>query len=88
MDNSHKLAFATSLDETVAPLLSILHDAGRDRERVALELGTEIVKQLHPFSLVVLAMAAGFIIGRRSLEWPQIRAKTEEGFEGHQISQD
>jgi hypothetical protein len=35
-----------------------------ERERLAVEAGAEIAKQLHPFSLVAFAIAAGFILGR------------------------
>jgi hypothetical protein len=59
-----KLAFSSNIDETVAPILDILRDAGLERERLALAAGTEIAKQLHPFSLVALAIVAGFILGR------------------------
>jgi hypothetical protein len=59
-----KLEFASNIDEAVAPVLDILRDAGLDRERLALAAGTEIAKQLHPFSLAALAVVAGFILGR------------------------
>jgi hypothetical protein len=61
---SQKRAFASNIDEAVAPVLDILRDAGFERERLALEAGTEIAKQLHPFSLAALAIVAGFILGR------------------------
>jgi hypothetical protein len=35
-----------------------------ERERLALEAGAEVAKQLHPFSLVAVAMLAGIILGR------------------------
>ena len=66
MINTQKPVFAAKIDEAVAPLLAILRDAGRERERVALELGSEIAKQLTPFSLIALVAFAGFIIGRKS----------------------
>jgi hypothetical protein len=62
--STQKLAFASNIDEAVAPVLEILRDAGLDRERLALAAGTEIAKQLHPFSLAALAVVAGFIVGR------------------------
>ncbi|MGH6848489.1 MAG: hypothetical protein ACREC0_13950 [Methylocella sp.] len=62
--NAQKRAFASNIDEAVAPVLDILHDAGLERERLALAAGTEIAKQLHPFSLAALAIVAGFILGR------------------------
>jgi Putative Actinobacterial Holin-X, holin superfamily III len=58
------LAFPSNIDEAVAPVLDILRDAGLERERLALAAGMEIAKQLHPFSLVALAIVAGFILGR------------------------
>ena len=59
-----KLAFSSNIDEAVAPILDILRDAGLERERLALAAGTEIARQLHPFSLVALAIVVGFILGR------------------------
>ena len=61
---THKLAFASNMDEAVAPILDFLREAGLERERLALETGMEIAKRLHPFSLVALAVAAGFVLGR------------------------
>jgi hypothetical protein len=61
---AQKLAFSSNIDETVAPILDILRDAGLERERLALAAGTEIARQLHPFSLVALAIVVGFILGR------------------------
>ena len=51
-------------DEAVAPILDFLREAGLERERLAVEAGLEIAKRLHPFSLVALAIAAGFILSR------------------------
>jgi Putative Actinobacterial Holin-X, holin superfamily III len=59
-----RLEFAENIDETIAPILDILQEAGLERERLALQAGTEIAKQLNPFSLVAFAITAGFIIGR------------------------
>jgi hypothetical protein len=61
---SQKAPYANNIDKTVAPILDILHDAGMERERLTLEAGAEIAKQLNPFSLVAFAMFAGFILGR------------------------
>ncbi|MGB7043813.1 MAG: hypothetical protein WBD65_02535 [Methylocella sp.] len=61
---TQKLAVASNNDEAVAPILDFLREAGLDRERLALEAGMEIAKRLHPFSLVALALAAGFVLGR------------------------
>ncbi|QBR71817.1 hypothetical protein CU048_11635 [Beijerinckiaceae bacterium] len=59
-----KLVFSENIDESVAPILDILQEAGLERERLALQAGTEIAKQLQPFSLVAFAIVAGFIFGR------------------------
>jgi hypothetical protein len=61
---SQKRVLANNIDEAVAPILDILRDSGLDRERRALEAGASFAKQLHPFSLVVLAIIAGFILSR------------------------
>ena len=71
MASSEKSAFAANIDTAVTPFLSILRDAGRERERLALELGTEVAKELNPFSLVTLAIAAGFFIGHGPFKWRQ-----------------
>jgi hypothetical protein len=60
--STQKLAFVSNNDEAVAPILDFLREAGLERERLALEAGMEIAKRLHPFSLVALAIAAGFIL--------------------------
>lgn len=62
--NQEKADFVNNIDRTVAPFLDILQEAGMERERVALKAGAEIARELTPFSLVTLAMVAGFIIGR------------------------
>jgi hypothetical protein len=59
-----RVDFANNIDGTVAPILKILDEAGMERERVALEAGAAIAKQLHPFSLTAFAMLAGIILGR------------------------
>jgi Putative Actinobacterial Holin-X, holin superfamily III len=69
--STQKLAFASNDDEAIAPILDFLREAGLKRERLALEAGMEIAKRLHPFSLVALAVAAGFVLGR-SLKQPNI----------------
>jgi hypothetical protein len=61
---SQKAPFANTIDESVAPILDILHEAGMERERLALAASAEIAKQMQPFSLVAFAMVAGFILGR------------------------
>jgi hypothetical protein len=62
--STQKLAVARYNDEAVAPILDFLRDAGLERERLAVEAGMDIAKRLHPFSLVALAIAGGFILGR------------------------
>jgi hypothetical protein len=69
--STQKLAFASNDDEAIAPILDFLREAGLERERLALEAGMEIAKRLHPFSLVALAVVAGFVLGR-SLKQPNI----------------
>ena len=61
---SQSLGFAQNIDETVAPILDVLRESGLERERIALAAGTEIAKQLHPFSVVAFAIVAGFFLGR------------------------
>jgi hypothetical protein len=60
---TQKLAFASNVDEAIAPVLDILREAGLERERLALEAGMEIAKRLHPFSGVALALASGVVFG-------------------------
>jgi hypothetical protein len=62
--SSQKALFANNIDETIAPILDVLHESGMERERLALVAGAEIAKQMRPFSLVALALVAGFVIGR------------------------
>ena len=59
-----RLGFAQNIDETVAPILDVLRESGLEHERIALAAGTEIAKQLHPFSVVAFAIVAGFFLGR------------------------
>ncbi|HUI21136.1 MAG TPA: phage holin family protein [Methylocella sp.] len=56
--------FATRIDEAIAPILGVLEDAGMERERVAIQSGAELAKQLHPFSLVAFAVFAGLLVAR------------------------
>jgi hypothetical protein len=55
-------ARAAQLDELAAPLLGFLQQAGLQRESLALNAGLAVAKQLGPFSLVALALIAGFIM--------------------------
>jgi hypothetical protein len=55
---------ATNIDRAVAPVLNVLRDAGLQREVLSIEAGTEVAKQLSPFSLVAFAAGAGIVIGR------------------------
>ena len=59
-----RLGFAQNIDEAVAPVLDVLRESGLERERIALAAGTEIAKQLHPFSVVGIAIVGGFFLGR------------------------
>jgi hypothetical protein len=56
---------ADSIDQTMAPLIAILHEAGMKPEEATLRLGTTLAKQVGPMALVALALAAGFMFGRR-----------------------
>lgn len=56
--------FAANIDAAVAPVLGVLRDAGLEKEVLAIEAGTEVAKQLNPFSLVAFAVGAGLLIGR------------------------
>ncbi len=56
--------FATNIDGAVAPILDLLREGGYDRERLAVEAGAAIAKQLKPFSAVAIAIVSGFILGR------------------------
>jgi hypothetical protein len=62
--NQEKVDFVNNIDKSVAPFLDILQEAGMERERLALEAGAEVARQLTPFSLVTFAIAVGIIIGR------------------------
>ena len=42
MARSEKPAFAANIDAAVAPFLNILRDKGRERERLALEVGSDV----------------------------------------------
>ncbi len=54
-----------SIDQTVAPLIAILHEADMKPEEAALRLGVTLAKQVGPMALVALALAAGFMFARR-----------------------
>ncbi len=45
-------------------MLSVLRDAGLEKEVLAMEAGVEVAKQLNPFSLIAFAVGAGLILGR------------------------
>lgn len=53
------------IDETMAPLIAILHEANMKPEEAALRLGVNLTKQVGPMALVALALAAGFMFARR-----------------------
>ncbi len=56
---------AANIDETVAPILSALHEANMQPEELALRVGAELSKQTGGFGLVALALAAGFVAARQ-----------------------
>ena len=55
---------AANIDAAVSPALGVLRQAGLEKEVLAIEAGAEIAKQLKPFSLVAIALAAGVFAGR------------------------
>lgn len=57
--------FSQNVDQTLAPLIAVLHEADMKPEEVALRLGAALTKQVGPLALVALALAAGFMFGRR-----------------------
>jgi Putative Actinobacterial Holin-X, holin superfamily III len=56
---------AENIDQTVAPLIAVLHEANMKPEEAALRLGVALTKQAGPLALVALALGAGFILARR-----------------------
>ncbi|ACK49266.1 conserved hypothetical protein [Methylocella silvestris BL2] len=56
--------FAANLDTIASPILDALREAGMQKEAKAVEAGTQVAKQLGPFSLVVMAAGAGVFLGR------------------------
>ncbi len=60
----HNPEFAANIDAAITPVLGVLRQAGLDKEVVAIEAGTELAKQLNPFSLIAIAAAAGVFLGR------------------------
>jgi hypothetical protein len=59
-----RAALAANIDETVAPILSALHEANMRPEELALRVGTEFSKQAGPFGLIALAVTAGLVLAR------------------------
>jgi hypothetical protein len=55
---------AANIDAAVSPVLGVLREAGLEKEVLAVEAGTEVAKQLNPFALVAIAVAAGVFFGR------------------------
>jgi len=58
-------ALAANIDETIAPVLTALHDANMKPEELALRVGAELSKQAGGFGLIALAVAAGFVVARQ-----------------------
>jgi hypothetical protein len=56
---------AANIDETLAPLIAILHEEDMKPEEAALRLGVALTKEVGPLGLVALALGAGFMVGRR-----------------------
>lgn len=61
---SQRALFTSNIDKAVSPILGILQEAGMDRERLAIHAGAEIAKKTSPATLVILALAAGFVLSR------------------------
>jgi hypothetical protein len=59
-----RAALAANIDETLAPILSALHEANMRPEELALRVGTELSKQAGPFGLIALAVTAGLVLAR------------------------
>ncbi len=57
-------AFAMNIEGAIAPILDVLRAGGFERERLAVEAGAAIAKQLNPYSVVAFAIVSGFILGR------------------------
>lgn len=71
-------ALSANLEETLAPFLSILQQAGLKREAVAVRLATEASKDLGPLALVGLAVAAGFLCERQLNQMSRHKTKSPE----------
>ena len=56
--------FAANIDAAVSPVLGVLREAELEKEVLAIKAGAEIAKQINPFSLVAIAVAAGVFVGR------------------------
>ncbi len=59
---------AEKIDDTLAPLIAVLHEADMRPEEAALRLGAGLTKQVGPLALVAFALAAGFMFARRLTE--------------------
>lgn len=59
-----RAALSANIDETVAPILSALHQANMQPAELALRVGVELSKQTGPFGLIALAVTAGFVAAR------------------------
>lgn len=57
--------FAENIEQTVAPLIAVLHEANMKPEEAALRLGVALTKQVGPLALVALALGTGFMLARR-----------------------
>jgi hypothetical protein len=58
---------SANLEQTIAPIVDILHQSGMKREEIAVRLATQATKQMGPVTLVGLALAVGFL-SERALE--------------------
>lgn len=64
-EETARAEFAESIEHTLAPIIALLHQADMKPEEVALRLGAALTKEVGPLALVGLALAAGFLFGRR-----------------------
>ncbi len=71
-------SLSANLEEAIAPFLAILQKSGLKREAVAVQLATEASKELGPFALVALAVAAGYLCERQLNQMSRTKTKSPE----------
>ena len=60
------------VDQFTAPLLAMLASLGLRREQIAVLAGASLAKRLGPVPLVVIAIVAGFLVGRLWQGWDSL----------------